>query len=120
MCSSDLFVIMKKLESGGKVRRVVNELVETAGLEQKEVLICPVWKYDSDTDKFCELSPGPYRDHLAKAKGLYPTEVIKETKLRAEILRKLKKLNQASYIEVTKFCSLYSADRTKALSEIKM
>ena len=116
----DVFVIMKKLESGGKVRRVVNELVETAGLEQKEVLICPVWKYDSDTDKFCELSPGPYRDHLAKAKGLYPTEVIKETKLRAEVLRKLKKLNQTSYIEVTKFCSLYSTDRAKALAEVKM
>ena len=114
----DVFVIMKKLEAGGLVRRVVNELVETAGMEQKEVLICPVWKYDQEGDKFTELSPGPYRDHLAKAKGVYPTEVIKELKLRVEILKKLKKLDRASFQEVTKFCGLYSVDRKKALSEI--
>src|SRR3989338_1695912 len=116
----DVFVIMKKMESNGRVRRVVNELVETAGLEQKEVLICPVWKYDTDTDKFCELSPGPYRDHLAKAKGVYPTEVIKEVKQRSELLRKLKKLNKTSHDEITKFCVLYSVDRQKALAELKI
>ena len=116
----DVFVIMKKIDSDGKVRRVVNELVETAGLEQKEVLICPVWKYDSDPDKFLELGPGPYRDHLAKARGIYPTEVIKEIKLRAEILRKLKKLNKASYEEIARFCGLYSADKPKALLELKI
>ena len=115
----DVFVLMKKLESNGKVRRVVNELVETAGLEQKEVLICPVWKYDSDADKFTELGPGPYRDHLAKAKGIYPTEVMKEAKQRADILRKLKKLNKTSYEEITKFCGLYSVNQEKALSELK-
>lgn len=114
----DVFVIMKKLEAGGVVRRVVNELVETAGMEQKEVLICPVWKYDQEGDKFTELSPGPYRDHLAKAKGVYPTEVIKELKLRVEILKKLKKLNRGSYQDLTKFCGLYNTDKKKALSEI--
>lgn len=116
----DIFVIMKKIESTGRVRRVVNELVETAGLEQKEVLICPVWKYDTDTDKFIELGPGPYRDHLARAKGVYPTEVIKEVKQRVELLRKLKKLNKTSHDEITKFCGLYSVDKQKALAELKM
>lgn len=116
----DIFVIMKKIESTGRVRRVVSELVETAGLEQKEVLICPVWKYDTDTDKFIELGPGPYRDHLAKAKGVYPTEVIKEVKQRVELLRKLKKLNKTSHDEITKFCGLYSVDKEKALAELKI
>lgn len=116
----DVFVIMKKIESNGRVRRVVNELVETAGLEQKEVLICPVWKYDTDTDKFLELGPGPYRDHLAKAKGVYPTEVIKEVKQRAEFLHMLKKLNKTSQEEITKFCGLYNVDKQKALAELKI
>lgn len=116
----DVFVIMKKIESNGRVRRVVNELVETAGLEQKEVLICPVWKYDIDTDKFLELCPGPYRDHLARAKSVYPTEVIKEVKQRTELLRKLKKLNKTSHEEITKFCGLYSINKQKALAELKI
>ena len=116
----DVFVIMKKIESNGMVRRVVNELVETAGLEQKEVLICPVWKYDTDSDKFIELGPGPYRDHLAKAKGVYPTEVIKEVKQRSELLRKLKKLNKTSHDEITKFCGLYNIDKQKAFAELKI
>lgn len=114
----DVFVIMKKIETDGKVHRVINELVETAGMEQKEVLICPVWKCDLDTQKFCELIPGPYRDHLAKAKGLYPTEIMKEAKLRAEILRKLKKLNRTSQEEVARFCGLYSVDKEKALTQV--
>mgnify|MGYP001561322363 CR=1 FL=1 len=116
----DVFVIMKKTETNGKARRVIKELVETAGMEQKEVLICPVWKYDSDTNKFCELSPGPYRDHLARAKGVYPTEVMKEVKVRAEFLRRLKKLNKTSYEELTRFCGLYSIDKKKAMAEIGM
>ena len=116
----DVFVIMRKTESDGRVRRVVNELVETAGLEQKEVLICPVWKYDTDSDKFLELGPGPYRDHLARAKGVYPTEVIKEAKQRVEFLHRLKKLNKTSQEEITKFCGLYSADKQKALDELKI
>lgn len=115
----DVFVIMKKIESDGKVRRVVNEMVETAGMEQKEVLICPVWKYDADMDTFTELSPGPYRDHLAKAKGISPLDVMKEVKQRAEILRKLKKLNKTSQQELAKFCGLYSIDKEKALSELR-
>lgn len=115
----DVFVIMKKFDSDGKVRRVISELVETAGLEQKEVLICPVWKYDSDVDRFSELGPGPYRDHLAKAKGIQPLEVMKELKARSDILRRLKKLNKTSYEEITKFCGLYSTDKERALSELR-
>lgn len=114
----DVFVIMKKIERDGKIKRVISELVETAGLEQKEVLICPVWKYDSDTDRFMELGPGPYRDHLAKAKGVYPTEIIKEIKHREEILRKLKELKK-THEEISRFCGLYSIDKQKAIAELK-
>lgn len=114
----DVFVIMKKIEVEGVVRRVINELVETAGMEQKEVLICPVWKCDLETNKFCELSPGPYRDHISKAKGVYPTEIMREVKLRAELLRKLKKLNKSSHEEIIRFCSLYSIDKERALAEL--
>lgn len=116
----DVFVIMRKIDSDGRVRRVISELVETAGLEQKEVLICPLWKYDTNSNKFSELGPGPYRDHLARAKGIYPTEVIKEVKQRIEFLDRLKKLNRTSQEEITKFCSLYSADKQKALAELKI
>jgi flagellar protein FlaI len=115
----DVFVIMKKFESNGIIKRAISELVETAGLEQKEVLICPVWRYDSETAKFLELGPGPYRDHLAKARGIYPTEVIKEVAQRAEILRKLKKLGKTSQQEVARFCGLYCADKQKAMAELK-
>ncbi len=114
----DVFVLMKKMEVSGVIRRVVHELVETAGLEQKEVLLCSVWKYDFESDKFIELLPGPYRDHLAKAKSVYPTEIMKEVRLRAEILRKLKKFGRTSYGEVAKVCSLYNVDRGKVLNEL--
>lgn len=114
----DVFILMKKIEVCGCIHRVANEVVETAGLELKEVLLCPVWGYDACKNKYTELAPGPYRDHLAKAKGVHPTEIMKEVRQRAAVFMRLKELKKVSYEEVSSFCDLYSQDKTKVLAEI--
>ncbi|MFH1640685.1 MAG: ATPase, T2SS/T4P/T4SS family, partial [Candidatus Omnitrophota bacterium] len=80
----DAFVIMRRYTINGKVQRVVGELVETAGMEKKMVLLSLLWSFDLSKAIFCESAiSSVYRDRLAQISGRQPKEIIEELKVRS-------------------------------------
>ncbi len=117
----DAFIIMKKFSSKDKVYRVVEELVETGGIEQKTVLLSQVWKYNYERNKIEKVSPSTiYRDRLSKASGMLPKEIIEETHIRSRVLKTLKEKNLTTMKEVTTFCRAYSEDCDSALAGLNL
>ncbi len=77
----DVIVIMRRYNLDGGIQRVVGELVETAGMEQKMVLLSSLWSYDLSTQKFSESAVSSvYRDRLAEVSGRTSREIIDEVR----------------------------------------
>lgn len=117
----DVFVIMRRFNINGKIQRVVGELVETAGMEKKMVLLSTLWSYDSSKAQFQESGVGfVYRDRLAQITGKSPKEIMDEIKIRSNILRVLLERNIKDIKEVTRFCRKYSNSPQEAIAELKI
>ncbi len=115
----DVFVVLRRYHAEGKMFRVVDEVSETGGMEQKKVLLAHVFKYDYDAKKIKNISPSTiYRDRLAKEAGLAPREIINEVVVRAHIMRALDEKDAHTMKEVTTFCRIYREDPKKALSSL--
>jgi flagellar protein FlaI len=116
----DVFVILKKLNVAGDVRRVVSEVVETAGMEQQVVLLSTVWSYDAARHGPVEEAPSSaYRDRLAAESGRTPRQIMEEVARRAEVLRRLQAMGQCPEIaDVTRCCQRYSDEPAQAFSEL--
>ena len=115
----DVFVILKKVHMPNKVYRVVEEVAETAGLEQKIVLLSEVWKYNYDKQKIIDrLGSTIHRDKLAVTSGISSKEVVLELKVRSKVLELLKRKNITKFNEVTRFCQEYNKDPNKALGNL--
>lgn len=115
----DVFVTLSKFHVKNEVFRVVAEISETAGMEQKKVLLSTVWKHDYESRSFVEQSPtSVFRDKIARASGMNALEVLKELKARAEIIKIMdnKDMNEASV--ASKFFRLYNKDADQALSSL--
>ncbi len=79
----DVFVIMRRYNIDGQVRRVIGELAETAGMEQKMVLLSSLWSYDLGKKGFRETAvSSAYRDRLAQVSGVSSKDVVNELRLR--------------------------------------
>jgi len=117
----DVFVILRKLNTEGKIRRVVSELVETSGMEQQMVLLSTVWSYDHAQGELVEGTPSStYRDRLAVESGRTARQVMDETARRAEILRRMRESGRFPDIAaVTQFCQLYSDQPEEALRQLE-
>jgi len=104
----DVFIVMRKINTGQGFLRVVEELSETAGLEQKTVLISPLWKFDSASRRISKLDPSTvYRDKLSRASGLNGKQIIDEIGKRGEFLDKLRDTGVRAIQEVSSYCELY-------------
>jgi flagellar protein FlaI len=115
----DVFIIMRKFHHDGNIFRVIGEVVETAGLEHKTVLLSPTWEYDIEKRQIMETAPSSvYRDRLCKAAGIKPVEVINETRVRAKLLRFLRDRKMFTIKEVSEFCRAYSADPKGTLQKL--
>ncbi|MDP2044535.1 MAG: ATPase, T2SS/T4P/T4SS family, partial [Candidatus Omnitrophota bacterium] len=115
----DVFVIMRRYGLDGKNRRVIGELVETAGMERKTVLLSPLWTFNFPTNKFSESAISSiYRDKLAQLSGKSAVEIMDELKIRAAILNALLNKGIKDFKAVTEFCRFYIADNTAALNEL--
>jgi flagellar protein FlaI len=115
----DVFVIMRRYTIGGKIVRVVGELVETTGVADKTILLSTLWSYDLGTSSFRESAvSSEYRDRLAQVSGKSPAEVMEEIRLRANILRMLVKKGIKNMEAVTLFCRKYAADADAAIAEL--
>ncbi len=115
----DVFIIMKKFNYKDTVCRVIEEVSETGGMEQRTVLLSQLWKFDYEHKKIMEVSPSTiYRDRLSRATGLSPKEIMDEVKLRSRVLEILynRKINTVK--EITTFCRAYNRDAVGVLAKL--
>jgi len=116
----DVFTVMRKINTGKGVYRVVEELSESAGLEQKTVLISPLWLFDPASRSLNKLDPSTvYRDKLSLASGLSGKQIMDEIDKRSDFLDKLRAAGIKSIKEVSSYCELYIRNPKDAVLGIK-
>lgn len=116
----DVFIVMRKINPGKGVLRVVEELSESAGLEQKTVLVSPLWRFDSASGKLNKLDPSTvYRDKLSRASGLNGKQIMDEVAKRSDFLDKLRIAGIKSIQDVSSYCELYIRSPKDAVLGIK-
>jgi flagellar protein FlaI len=115
----DVFVIMRRYNINGTIQRVVGELVETAGLEKKIVLLSTLWTYDLTQRTFVESAVSSiFRDKLAQVSGVSARDIIKETKLRTNLIKILVERDINDTAELTKIFRKYAMDAEAAISDL--
>ena len=115
----DVFVIMRRQNIGGRIQRVVGELVETAGMEKKMVLLSSLWSYDLVKGQFQESNVSSiYRDRLVQITGKSAKEIIEETRMRANLITILLEKDIKGIKEVTNACRKFVTNRQAVISEL--
>jgi flagellar protein FlaI len=115
----DVFVIMRRYNLHDRIYRVVGEIVETAGMEKKMVLLSSSWSYDFSNGKFQEPTVGSeYRDRLAQISGKSPVEIIEELKRRAKLINMLLERNINDFLNVTEFFRKYIDNPDAVIKEL--
>jgi flagellar protein FlaI len=115
----DAIVIMRRYNLDGGIQRVVGELVETAGMEQKMVLLSSLWSYDLSKRKFCESAVSSvYRDRLAEVSGRSSREIIDEVRVRANLIREFLKRDITDFGAVTSVCRKYASNPEETMKEL--
>jgi flagellar protein FlaI len=115
----DVFITAKKYQVKNSFFRVVDEVAETAGLEQKMVLLSPVWVYNYEKGNFVERQPSNvFRDKVCKLGGFPAKDFIEELKARAKLLKILKEKEIHKIEDVSNFCRLYHRDKDAALEQL--
>ncbi|MDO8662971.1 MAG: ATPase, T2SS/T4P/T4SS family [Candidatus Omnitrophota bacterium] len=115
----DVFIIMRRFNLNGKIARVVGELVETAGMTDKTILLSSLWSYDLGAGKFQKSAvSSEFRDRLAQVSGKTSVEVMDELKVRANVIKLLVKKGIRGMKEVTEFCRKYSVDPEGAIADL--
>ena len=115
----DVFVIMRRYNINGRIARVVGELVETAGMADKMILLSTLWTYDLGGGRFKESSVGSeYRDRLAQVSGKSTVEIMEELRIRASIIRVMIKKGIKEMKDVTEFFHKYAANADEAIASL--
>lgn len=115
----DVFLIMRRYHINGKIVRVVAEMVETAGMTDKTILLSSLWTYELGSGRFQKSAvSSEYRDRLAQVSGKSAVEIMDEIKVRANVVKLLLKLGIKGMKDVTVFCRRYSADPEAAIAEL--
>lgn len=115
----DVFVIMRRYNVNGRIQRVAGELVETAGMEKKMVLLSSLWSYDFANSKFQESAVSSvYRDRLAQVSGRSPKDIIDEIKVRANLIKALVERDMKDFKDVTAFCRKYASNPQATIEEL--
>lgn len=117
----DVIVIMRRYVSDGSTKRVIGELVETAGMEEKKVLISSLWYYDIPRHDFIETAVSSvYRDRLAAVSGKSPMEIMQEIKVRARIIRALLDADIRDSHKLTEIFRRYCVDPRSVLEQLSI
>lgn len=115
----DVFITVKKYQVKNSFFRVVDEVSETAGMEQKIVLLSPVFSYNYEKSDFVERQPSNvYRDKVCKLGGITAKKFIDELEIRTQLLRILKEKEIHKLADVADFCRLYHRDKAAALGRV--
>jgi flagellar protein FlaI len=116
----DVFVIMRRYVVNGEVRRVVGELVETAGMEKNTVLLSSPSSYVLADDEFSESTSSIYRDRLALISGKTPKEIMQEVKRRAKVISRMVEKDISEFRAVTLMCRKYIKDPEATCRELEV
>lgn len=115
----DAFIVLKQYYTPEGVKRVVHQIAETGGMEQKKVLLSDLAIYDVKEEKMKNAHPSViYRDRLAEASGISPKEVMDEIALRAKIIQTLTKRGVRDIDEMSEFVEGYYENPKNAMSKI--
>lgn len=115
----DVFVIMRRCNVEGRIQRVVGELVETAGMEKKMVLLSSLWTCDLVKCQFIESNVSSiYRDRLVQISGKSAKDIIEELRIRANFIAVLSQKDIKDIKDVTKICREFVTNRQSAISEL--
>jgi len=114
----DVIIVMGKGKNHEHPYRFVGEISETAGLEQKTILLSSVWKFNLISGAFDEISPtSVYRDRLGQVSGISGKGVLEEISGRSEFIKLLVKNKINTLKEVSHYCGIYIQDKTLAIHE---
>jgi len=115
----DVFIIMRRYNLNGKIARVVGELVETAGMSNKTILLSSLWNFDLGSGKFHKSAvSSEFRDRLAQVCGKSSAEIMDEVKVRSNIIKLLLEKGIKEMKQVTEFCRKYSSDPEAAIADL--
>ena len=115
----DVFVVLKRYHVHDRIFRVVDEVSETSGMEQKTVLLSQIFKYDYEKRTVREVSASTvYRDHLAHQAGLTPLDIIEEVFFRSVLLKTLAEKGMTTMKEITTFCRAYNRNAAEATASL--
>ena len=115
----DVFIVVRRYKTDGKIKRVVGEVSETAGMERNIVLLGSLWHYEFSQQEFIEAGGvGTYRDEIAQISGRSPKDIIAELKIRCKVLEVLLERNITGMAEVTAFCRKYVSDPKSVITEL--
>ena len=113
----DVFVVLKRYHVQDKLFRVIDEVSESSGMEQRVVLLSQIFKYDYEQKNIRAVSTSTvFRDRLAQQSGLVPKDIIDEVNIRAFILKTLYERKLTTMKEVTTFCRAYNKNPKEALA----
>jgi len=114
----DVIVIMRRYADNGEVRRVVGELVETAGMEKNTVLLSTLAFYNVSEGKFVESGSNIFRDKLAQISGKSSKEIMDEINRRSLLLQKMLEKDIAEFQAVTGICRKYISSPSEVCKEL--
>jgi flagellar protein FlaI len=117
----DVFIIMRKYRPDEGVTRVVQEIVETAGLQERKVLFSYIWEYDAAKKIFTSPTPSSiYRDKIASIANVHPSRIIEEVNVRTRLLKRLKADGIHGLKEVSEICNDYRVEAKKVTKHFKV
>ncbi len=115
----DVFVILKRYHINERLFRVVDEVSETSGMEQKTVLLSQIYKYDYEKKEIKTVSTSTvFRDKLAQQAGLTPRDIIDEVYLRSVLLKTMHEKKMTTMKEVTSMCRAYSEHPSQTTKDL--
>jgi flagellar protein FlaI len=117
----DVIIIMRRFNDNGTIKRVIGELVETAGTAEKNVLLSVLLSYDFATNRFRESNVSSiYRDKLAQISGRSPKEVMKEVEIRTAIIKRMADKNISDFKTVTAIFRKYLTHPQSVLRDLEL
>jgi len=115
----DVIITTARFTHEGEHFRRITGISEVAGTESGKVLLGDRFQFDFQERKLLEMSPSvTYRDRLASAAGIQPTEIIEEIARREKVLRKLKEKGVTSIEDLSLFCKKYNENPDDALEKL--
>ena len=115
----DVILTTGRFSQEGEHFRRITGISEIGGMEGNRVLIGDRFNFDYQTRALREISPSvTYRDRLALAAGIQPTEIIEEIKRREQVLRKLKGKGVTTIEQISLFCKKYNENPDEALEKL--